>query len=422
MHLASLCGAPHLVWVGYDGIKLTILTNRYLQAWNPHRAPVTVLEQREWKPPAVQIYNTAANMLNSRVARADVISERTSGVQMRIQLLTSGSDADSPAARAYWAALETALGAVKVPVERISPSAWKSGQGRVAHNEVLIITDAEQAASIPQPYGVIALQHDSPDETALRLGEPRTKNAIGKRDRTIWVASSEWVAHFCHAHTGIVTERIIFGAVDPNTFFPSERQRLRSTERPVILHRCTDKNGGSEDIEQIAKLLADSFDVRTLSCGAGQVAETLRSADIWLNLDASGVFAMPTPQAMATDMVVLSTDVGPCWLNEKHLALDEARPGAWLESGRGIVVFDWRWRSRAEDVAAWVRTAWQQAKNLHPRNCSRRWFGPALFAQKWVELILAAVKRFNLDSQPAQPNPQPNPSNAGHPPRSQRER
>ncbi len=47
MHLASLCGAAHLVWTGKKVSPSIQATNRkrYEEIWNPHRTPVTVLDQ-----------------------------------------------------------------------------------------------------------------------------------------------------------------------------------------------------------------------------------------------------------------------------------------------------------------------------------------------------------------------------------------
>lgn len=48
MHLASLCGCPHLTWVG--GKEHVYVKRRYVDRWNPLRTRVAVLEERTWQP------------------------------------------------------------------------------------------------------------------------------------------------------------------------------------------------------------------------------------------------------------------------------------------------------------------------------------------------------------------------------------
>lgn len=44
MHLASLCGAPHVVW-SKEGNR-----DRYINTWNPHATPVLFLSEKSWHP------------------------------------------------------------------------------------------------------------------------------------------------------------------------------------------------------------------------------------------------------------------------------------------------------------------------------------------------------------------------------------
>lgn len=54
MHLASLCGTPHVVWTDDQIYGAIGTTNRvrYETLWNPLKTPVTVLDQHGWHPPA----------------------------------------------------------------------------------------------------------------------------------------------------------------------------------------------------------------------------------------------------------------------------------------------------------------------------------------------------------------------------------
>jgi len=57
MHLASLCGTPHLVWTDrtwYSAIKATN-RQRYERIWNPLATPCRVMDHDGWNPPAARV-------------------------------------------------------------------------------------------------------------------------------------------------------------------------------------------------------------------------------------------------------------------------------------------------------------------------------------------------------------------------------
>ena len=57
MHLASLSGAPHLVWSeAYN-------KNRYLIAWNPFKTPVVFYDKENWNPSVNNIYSKIIEIL-----------------------------------------------------------------------------------------------------------------------------------------------------------------------------------------------------------------------------------------------------------------------------------------------------------------------------------------------------------------------
>jgi hypothetical protein len=58
MHLASLCGCPHLVWGESGNIP------RYEKHWNPLGTKVDYHSGHNWDPPVDLIHNLAINMLN----------------------------------------------------------------------------------------------------------------------------------------------------------------------------------------------------------------------------------------------------------------------------------------------------------------------------------------------------------------------
>lgn len=59
MHLAALCGTPHVVWFGGDDgspqverdkLKIATLLERYRTAWNPFGTPVSTVVANDWQP------------------------------------------------------------------------------------------------------------------------------------------------------------------------------------------------------------------------------------------------------------------------------------------------------------------------------------------------------------------------------------
>ena len=51
MHLASLCGCPHVVW------SINSNFERYTKNWNPHQTSVLFLDEYEWNPAPKYVYS-----------------------------------------------------------------------------------------------------------------------------------------------------------------------------------------------------------------------------------------------------------------------------------------------------------------------------------------------------------------------------
>ena len=60
MHLASLCGTPHVVW--------SIMYNhpRYTENWNPHKTPILFLGEHDWHPSADYVYQQYKNWIGEK--------------------------------------------------------------------------------------------------------------------------------------------------------------------------------------------------------------------------------------------------------------------------------------------------------------------------------------------------------------------
>jgi hypothetical protein len=67
MHLASLCGCPHVVWTDSKVWDLSRQkgTNRqrYESVWNPFGTPVKVVDSHGWQPPVEPIFQAVKEMI-----------------------------------------------------------------------------------------------------------------------------------------------------------------------------------------------------------------------------------------------------------------------------------------------------------------------------------------------------------------------
>lgn len=59
MHLASLCGTPHLVWTGTEHYSAIRANNRmrYESKWNPLKTPCHIVDEFGWVPPVDALFN-----------------------------------------------------------------------------------------------------------------------------------------------------------------------------------------------------------------------------------------------------------------------------------------------------------------------------------------------------------------------------
>lgn len=66
MHLASLCGAPHLVWTNNQYWSSCSGTNRYRYevSWNPLGTKTIILDDDNWQPSVEKVFNSTIEFLN----------------------------------------------------------------------------------------------------------------------------------------------------------------------------------------------------------------------------------------------------------------------------------------------------------------------------------------------------------------------
>lgn len=63
LHLASLCGCPHLVWCGGPKGEYTITRQRYAKAWNPHGTFARTHACGSWQPKLERVRDWTAAFL-----------------------------------------------------------------------------------------------------------------------------------------------------------------------------------------------------------------------------------------------------------------------------------------------------------------------------------------------------------------------
>jgi len=303
----------------------------------------------------------------------------------------------------YWTRLVQALKAAGVAVAWHGLGEWASGKAGANPASDLLIVDNHDALHIQPEYAVIAVQHGCAMEHGLRCGsKPLIEMGIAQakaatRKRVFWVACSDWAAERCRVHMGVRADRIIFGGVDVDSFVPSERQRLRTTETPVVLHHCVDGNKGQALLGEITQQLGAKFVIRQLKAAPEDVPNAMRGGDIWLCLSASEGLPTVVEEAMATNLVVVGTNVGVLWPHTRGTPLHRAGMVGWLNGEIGGVVFDWQQRRYPEVVASHIGAAWQHRAKFNGRKYARQWFSLETFGRKWLETIEVASQRFGLE-------------------------
>ena len=297
----------------------------------------------------------------------------------------------------FWRSLVEALRRYQVGVAWDSIAGWEGNPA-----EDLILTVSQEAVRIPNEYVVIATQHGSAMEHGLRNGFPphvemgKEQIRASRRPNTFWVACSASSAYYFQRHTGLAADRIIWPGVDVDAFFPSERQMRRETVRPVVLHHCVGADKGSGVVGQVAACLGDGFEMRRLDCAAEAVPDAMREADMFLCLSKDEGAPTVVQEALASNLLVVGTDVGILWSYANGDPIEPEGLPVWLNRDIGAAVFDWKLRDRPSFVAATIRGAWEHRATLNERQFALRWFGLDVIGHKWVEAIGAAMARFKL--------------------------
>ncbi len=305
----------------------------------------------------------------------------------------------------YWERLCAAIGKHGIGADWITLDEWAAGKAGADPARDIIIADNQDALAIQPEYAVIAVQHGCAMEHGLRCGTKphiemgQLQYQAARRARTFWVGCSDWSAYHCAKHTGVRADRVICGTVNTNVFFPNERQRARNTEVPVILHHAIDGNKGAEIVQRVAGELGSAFKVQLLKVPAKEVPDALRGADMWLSLSASEGLPTVVIEALATNLVVVGTDVGVLWPFASGKPMEARTKGVvgWLNDEVGATVFNWQWRTCPECIADFVRETWKARQVCNGRRYAMKWWSLEVFGQKWLEAIAAAMTRFGFD-------------------------
>jgi glycosyltransferase involved in cell wall biosynthesis len=272
-----------------------------------------------------------------------------------------------------------------VPWESTEP--WANGTVKGDPSRDILIVTNEDAVRMPPDIAVIAMQHGCAIQRFSRSGEPWFKDidpvqlAASKRPKTYWVACSDECAHEYFKHHGYHADRIIFNGLDTDRFFPSDRQILKDRTRPVVLNHCVGPGKGGEQIGAVAAELGDEFLVRTLNAPVEAVPEAMRTSDMFLCLSITEGCPGVVNEALATGLVVVSTDVALYWRAEG------APPGVRMR---------WQDRGNPKVVADAVREAWKNRMAFDGRRWALRWLGLGCFGQQWIFAVEEACKRFGV--------------------------
>jgi hypothetical protein len=302
---------------------------------------------------------------------------------MPVKIVTDDAQNARTGVPQYYTRLLAAVSRWGLSAEWVSVAAAARGNPAT---DVLILTN-QDAIRVDPEYAIIAVMHGSAQERFNRAGEPwfgavaPAQVEAAKRPKTFWVSCSDVCAHECYQHMGIQAERIIFGGLDTDLFFPSERQRKRDTARPVVLHHCVDACKGAGAIHGLIALAGDEFDFRLLNAAPEEVPAAMRTADMFLCLSVSEGCPYVVSEALASGLVVVTTDVGLYWR-------DYGPPGCRIR---------WQDRSDVKLVANAVREAWKARHTLNGRNWALRWLNLPQFGKAWIEAVAEAAKRFGVN-------------------------
>jgi len=294
----------------------------------------------------------------------------------------------------YYDNLVKACGIVDVGINDSTLIDWKAGRLSISADNDLVIVTNQYACDIPPQYAVIAIQHGCAMEHGLANNyQPHIEMgarqlAAAQRERTYWVAVSEYAALHCKWHMGVDARRIIWGAVDTEAFHPGERQMHRNPQgKIVVLASATDDCKGRHLLDDVANALGDCFSVKNLvGVKPSEMPDALRSGDIFLSLSLEEGLPTVVQEALSVGLVVVGTRTGFLW---SHAHGDPVYCGnrdavAWANYDVGAVIFDPRLRDMAEWVADFIRGAWERRHRFNGRVFALRWFGLELFGRQWA--------------------------------------
>ena len=72
MHLASLCGTPHVVWTNRKIYRMGKSSRqKYESWWNPLGTPVAILDHAGFSPTLKAVMSAARDMLDAQADRGD---------------------------------------------------------------------------------------------------------------------------------------------------------------------------------------------------------------------------------------------------------------------------------------------------------------------------------------------------------------
>jgi hypothetical protein len=307
----------------------------------------------------------------------------------------------------YFARVVEAFRAARLTVPWHTAEDWNNGKVSAHPAHDVVVADVLTAGAISSEYGVVGVMFGSAMETALRRSDPkmldaaRKQRAFAARPKHFTVATSDWVALAAKAHTSILADRIIYPSVDTDTYFPSERQRLRNAAPATVFHSCDD----AALVEALGHAMPDTMTLQRLD---RPTADELRGGDIYLSLDAAGEHPSTVSDALASGLIVVGTNTGVLWALDggEPVALCGGAATAWVDFKANTAVFDWQFRAWPNVVVEALAHAWRLRTHFCCPNAHvLRWLSLDTFGQKWIEALSVAMPRFGIKDAPPRPVP-----------------
>ncbi len=180
------------------------------------------------------------------------------------------------------------------------------------HPDAVVITGNELSVEVPDSLRTVVMHHgcaqthfdrDPEWRDAGAQALVRAQREMYSRPNRWFVAAARWTSGEFSRHYGVPEAPVL-----PNWVAPMARN-AGTRLRPVVLGDWRTFNKGSSVIDALRAARAD-LEFKTLACEHHERPEVYGSADAWLCLSLSEGGAYAVADAEATQLPVVTTDVG----------------------------------------------------------------------------------------------------------------